>query len=127
MEIREATGGDVDALEALVDDDFDAARLLRERTVVVATDGEDLVGFASYDTWSGTVHVSSLVGDPPVVDRLLDEPIRFAEREGLAVEIVVPDDDEDLTETIVDLGFEVVGKGPLFDGKSSHRYRYVQD
>ena len=138
MTIREATDSDAEALESLVDGDFDAKRLVRERTVLVAeadrqngkngNDGDDgdgsIVGFLSYDIWSGTVHVSTMVGEPAVVDDLLEEPRNFAESEDVPVEIVVPDHDEELQSIVTAAGFDRVGKGPLFDGKPSHRYRY---
>lgn len=124
MRIREAIESDAPALESLVGDDFDAARLVRERTVLVAEDDEAVVGFLSYDTWSETVHVSTMVGEPEVVDALLDEPRRFADAEDIPVEIVVPDFDSGLQTVVTDAGFERVGKGPLFDGEPSHRYRY---
>lgn len=132
MTIREATDSDAAALESLVDEDFDAKRLVRERTVLVAETDEDavakdlgtIVGFLSYDTWSGTVHVSTMVGEPAVVDELLEEPRQFAENEGIPVEIVVPDHDDELQSIVTAAGFSRVGKGPLFDGKPSHRYRY---
>ncbi|MFW5918717.1 MAG: hypothetical protein ACOCSF_00795 [Halanaeroarchaeum sp.] len=124
MTIREATDSDAEAMESLVDGDLDAARLVRERTVLVADEQDGVVGFLSYDTWSGTVHVSTMVGEPAVVDDLLEEPRQFAEREAIPVEIVVPDHDDELRSVVTDAGFERVGKGPLFDGKPSHRYRY---
>lgn len=130
MNIREATGNDVDALLELVDSSFDARRLVHERTVLVAEEtGDDappgeLLGFVSYDTWAETVHLSTMVGEPEVVDTLLEEPRRFADAEGIPVEIVVPEDDEELRSVVIEAGFERVGKGPLFDGKPSHRYRY---
>ncbi|UWG46309.1 Uncharacterized protein HSRCO_0006 [Halanaeroarchaeum sp. HSR-CO] len=144
MNIREATDDDVDALAALVDADLDAERLVHERTVLVAVaetdegveadgtgdvtdseeDTENLLGFVSYDTWSETIHLSTLVGEPPVVDALLDEPRRLADAADMPVEIVVPEHDEQLESVVTEAGFERVGKGPLFDGRPSHRYRY---
>jgi hypothetical protein len=131
MTIREATDSDAETLESLVDGDFDAKRLIRERTVLVAETDDDggeghdaIVGFLSYDTWSETVHVSTMVGEPAVVDELLEEPRDFADSEGVPVEIVVPDHDEELQSIVTTAGFDRVGKGPLFDGKPSHRYRY---
>ncbi|MFW6003895.1 MAG: hypothetical protein ACOCPT_05685 [Halanaeroarchaeum sp.] len=147
MNIREATDDDVDALAALVDADLDAKRLVHERTVLVAVteadgaaggddgemaatrdgDEEELLGFVSYDTWSDTIHLSTMVGEPPVVDALLDEPRRLADAEDIPVEIVVPEDDEGLESIVTAAGFERVGRGPLFEGKPSHRYRYNED
>ena len=106
MEVREATPGDAPAMEALVAGDLDADRLVRDRRVIVAESGEELSGFCSYDTWNGTVHVSTLVGDRDVVDALLTEPRRFADREGLPIEVVVPDGDETLREAVEAAGFQ---------------------
>ncbi|MFW6265868.1 MAG: hypothetical protein ACOC2A_03730 [Halanaeroarchaeum sp.] len=147
MNIREATDDDVDALAAMVDADLDAERLVHERTVLVAVtkadgvvggddgekaaardgDEEELLGFVSYDTWSDTIHLSTMVGEPPVVDALLDEPRRLADAEDIPVEIVVPEDDGGLESIVTAAGFERVGRGPLFEGKPSHRYRYNED
>ncbi|MFB6093362.1 MAG: N-acetyltransferase family protein [Halanaeroarchaeum sp.] len=124
MEVRDATPADADRLAALVDAEFDPSRLIRERTVLVAEDDDQVVGFLSYDVWSETVHVSTMVGDPPVVDELLAEPRSLADREAIPVEIVVPDHDDELRSIVRDAGFERVGRGPLFDGEPSHRYRY---
>lgn len=124
MNVREASDDDAGAIAGLVDADLDADRLLRERTVLLAERDGDVVGFLSYDVWADTVHVSTMVGDPPVVDELLGPPRRFADTEGMPVEIVVPDADEQLQAIVTEAGFESVGRGPLFDGKPSHRYRY---
>lgn len=127
MHVREATEADVEGIEAVVDADLDADRLLRERTVLVAQADGEIRGFLSYDTWSETVHVSTMVGEPDVVDALLEEPQRFADEEDLPVEIVVPDPDVELRSVVETAGFERVGRGPLFDGDPSHRYRYNVD
>ncbi|AKH96521.1 hypothetical protein [Halanaeroarchaeum sulfurireducens] len=127
MDVREAEDADAAALEALVDADLDADRLVRERTVLVAEEGDEIRGFLSYDTWSGTVHVSTMVGEPPVVDELLGEPRRFADAQDIPVEIVVPVHDDELQSIVTGAGFERVGTGPLFDGDPSHRYRYNED
>jgi len=124
MEVREATPGDAPAMEALVAGDLDADRLVRDRRVIVAESGEELAGFCSYDTWNGTVHVSTLVGDRDVVDALLTEPRRFADREGLPIEVVVPDGDETLREAVEAAGFQSAGEGPTFEGEPTRRYRY---
>ena len=127
MDVREAEDADARTLETLVDADLDADRLVRERTVLVAEEGDEIRGFLSYDTWSGTVHVSTMVGEPPVVDTLLEEPRRFADTQDIPVEIVVPVHDDELQSIVTEAGFERVGTGPLFDGDPSHRYRYNED
>lgn len=132
MHVREATPADAPAIEALVAGELDADRLVRDRRVIVAqreetTDDDpdgDIEGVLSYDTFGDTVHVSMLVGDAEVVKALLVEPRRFAEREELPIEIVVPDSDEALREAVENGGFEVVGEGPSFEGDPSKRYRY---
>lgn len=126
MKVREATPADAPTLESLVSGDLDADRLVRDRRVIVAVAANEIQGFLSYDTWNGTVHVSTLVGDRDVVEALLEEPRRFADREGLPVEIVVPDGDEQLREAVEDAGFEHAGEGPAFEGGPSHRYRYPE-
>lgn len=124
MDTREATPADASTLEAYVDGDLDAERLIRERTVVVAEANDEMLGFVAYDAWNGTVHVSALVGDSDVVDVLLQPARRLAATDDMPVEIVVPDDDHDLQTVVEEAGFERVGTGPLFDGEPSHRYRY---
>lgn len=124
MDVREATPGDAPRIESLVAGDLDADRLVRDRRVIVAEAGDELEGFLSYDTWNGTVHVSTLVGDRTVVDALLAEPRRFAEREGLPMEIIVPQGDDDLRAAVEAAGFEDHGEGPIFEGEASRRYRY---
>lgn len=135
MHVREATPADAPAIEALVAGDLDADRLVRDRRVIVAerdeTTDEDgdgnIEGVLSYDTFGDTVHVSTLVGDSELVKALLVEPRRFAEREELPIEIVVPESDEVLREAVENGGFEVVGDGPSFEGGPSKRYRYPTD
>lgn len=124
MEVREATPGDAPRIESLVAGDLDADRLVRDRRVIVAEAEDELEGFLSYDTWNGTVHLSTLVGDRRVVDALLDEPRRFAEREGLPMEIIVPQGDDGLRAAVEAAGFEDHGEGPIFEGEASRRYRY---
>lgn len=125
MEIREATPGDAAAIESLVPGDIDADRLVRDRRVIVAADGEEIEGFLSYDTWNGTVHVSTMMGDRSIVDALLAEPRRFAEREGFPMEIIVPQAEEELRAAVEAAGFEDHGEGPIFEGEPSRRYRYT--
>lgn len=135
MHVREATPADAPAIEALVSGDLDADRLVRDRRVIVAQSGDptqddqggNIEGVLSYDTFRETVHVSTLVGDSEVVTALLVEPRRFAERESLPIEIVVPASDNALREAVENGGFEAVGDGPSFEGSPSKRYRYIAD
>ncbi|WP_336035807.1 hypothetical protein [Halobacterium yunchengense] len=122
MQIRDATVDDAAALATLADDDLDAVRLVRDRSVRVAEREGDVAGFVAFDAWRGTVHVTRVDGDPDAVGRLLDEPCAFAEREGLPVEVVLVEGDG-LADVLDDVGFEEVGPGPMFDGDRTRRYR----
>lgn len=122
MHIRDATADDAAALDRVADDDLDAARLVRDRTVRVADDSGDLAGFVAFDTWRGAVHVTRLDGDPDVVEQLLDAPRKFAAHEDLAVEVVLVKDDA-LADVLLDVGFEDTGPGPRFGGEKTRRYR----
>jgi len=84
--------------------------LVHDRTVRVAEDGshdpnadvsssqyggsdpEDLLGFISFDAREDTVHVTQLDGTSEACERLLAEPVRFAERESMAVEVLAARD-----------------------------------
>lgn len=122
MQFRDATADDADALGALADEEVDAARLVRDRTVRVAVDDDDLAGFVAFDTWRGAVHVTRLAGDPSAVGELLDAPREFAASEGVPVEVVLTEDDS-LAAVLEDAGFEDAGPGPVFDGAQTRRYR----
>ena len=79
-------------------------------------------GFVAFDVHGDAVHVTDFGGDRSVIHRLLEEPKRFAGREGLTVEVTIPDDEE--SGSIVEaVGFEPVEKGPLFEGRTTTRYR----
>lgn len=79
-------------------------------------------GFIAFDVHGTTVHVTDFGGGEAAVRRLFEEPQRFADRESMHVEVVVPDDEGD--EAIVEsVGFEPVGPGPKFDGRTTTRYR----
>ena len=124
LEIREATPSDAPAIRALVSQVVDVDRLVMDRRVIVAESEEEVTAAAAYDTWNGTVHLSTLVGDPEAFEALLEEPLRFAEREGCPVEIVVPADDTRLEGAVRRVGFEPVGPGPTVDGADSTKYRF---
>lgn len=51
------------------------------------------------------------------------EPIRFARNEGIVVELLVLDPDEDTRSAADNAGFDRVGSGPRFDGTPMVKYR----
>ena len=128
MEIRDAVEADAERLADLAESPPDVMRnLVHDRTVRVARedDGEDeaVVGFVSYDAKEGTVHVTQLAGPSEVCERLLAEPITFAEREHMAVELLVPDGQSSVEDAVEATGFTRTGSGPQFAGEPTVRYR----
>ncbi len=142
MNVRDALEADADALASIADAPTDVMRnLVHDRTVRVAEDGahdpnadvcetkyggsdpEDLLGFISFDAQQETVHVTQIDGTEAACERLLAEPVRFAEREGMDVEVLVPEGEEAVDDAAAALGFEEVGLGPRFDGARTRRYR----
>jgi hypothetical protein len=126
MHVRDATAEDAEAVTQLASDEVDADRLVRDRTVRVAVDGnDDVVGFLAYDTWRGSVHVTRFGGDEDVVGDLLAAPRQFASRESLPLEMVVPETDDAVADRLAAEGFEEAGAGPLFDGERTRRFRWT--
>jgi hypothetical protein len=132
MQIRDAVEADADRMADLADGPPDVMRnLVHDRTVRIAeragddADDEDgeIVGFVSFDARERTVHVTQLEGDPEVCDRLLEEPVRFARGEGMAVELLVPEPEDAIRTAAADAGFDQVGSGPRFDGIPTVKYR----
>ena len=124
MEIRDAVEADAGRLADLADSPPDVMRnLVHDRTVRVAEADEDVVGFVSYDAKEGTVHVTQLAGTGDACERLLAEPISFAEREHMAVELLVPDGKTTVADAVEATGFTRAGSGPQFAGESTVRYR----
>ncbi|MES3161791.1 MAG: hypothetical protein PPP55_09515 [Halorubrum sp.] len=146
MRIRDALESDAAALAELTGRPRDVVRnLVHERSVRVAVggsepvgtngnepetrsiddgeSGDDLVGFVAFDVRSGTVHITDFDGKASAVRRLLEEPRRFAKREGMNVEAIVPDGERDRIKAVEDAGFEAVGRGPRFDGRETTRFR----
>jgi hypothetical protein len=124
MDIRDAVEADAERLAELTGSPQDVMRnLVHDRTVRVATDDDAIEGFVSYDAREETVHVTQLEGTDGVRDRLLEEPIRFADSEGMAVELLVPEDESATRESAEDAGFERAGSGPTFEGQPTVRYR----
>lgn len=138
MHVRDAVERDAPAMAGLTDAPESVLRnLVHDRSVRVLLEGEAgdaddaaLLGFVSFDAREDAVHVTEFGGDRTACERLLEEPIGFAEREGLAVELLLPegsaarDDDAPMRAAVEDAGFSEVGAGPRFRGTPTRRYRY---
>jgi hypothetical protein len=124
MDIRDAVEADADRLAELTESPQDVMRnLVHDRTVRVATGDDEIVGFVSYDAREETVHVTQLEGTDEIRDQLLQEPVRFAGNEGMAVELLVLEDESETRDAAEDAGFEHTGSGPTFEGQPTVRYR----
>jgi hypothetical protein len=150
MDVRDAVEADAERLAELTGSPRDVMRnLVHDRTVRVVerdhdpdgdaggtgvgdgdsvdaaatVDSAAVRGFVSYDARADTVHVTQLEGDARVADRLLEEPLRFAERENMAVELLAPEGETETREAAERAGFERAGPGPTFEGESTVRYR----
>jgi len=124
MEIRDAVEADAERLADLADSPPDVMRnLVHDRTVRVAVEGETVVGFVSYDAKQETVHITQLAGSEASCERVLAEPIGFAERERMSVELLVPDNQPEVAAAVEASGFTHSGQGPRFDGEQTVRYR----
>ena len=125
MEVRDAVEDDAEALARLADGPRDVLRnVIHDRTVRVAEDDDRVVAFVSFDAKPGTVYVTQIGGDPDALDRLLEEPIRFARREEMRVELLVEEDDDAVLDVITATGFDRIGRGPRFDDVATVRFRY---
>ncbi len=130
MEIRDAVEGDAEALADLASGPTDVMRnLVHDRTVRVAErdaegdDGRTLVGFVSFDAREDTVYVTQVAGTAAACERLLEEPVRFANGEAMTVELLVETGDDVVRDAARAVGFDEAGDGPQFDGRSTVRYR----
>lgn len=135
MDVRDAVETDAEKLAALADIPVDAVRnVIHDRTVRVAEqrtnrgvgeqgDETSLVGFVSFEAQDGVVHVTQFGGPRDVCERLLSEPIRFAQSERMRVEVLVTADDDAMRAAVEAVGFEKKGSGPMFDGERTVRYR----
>jgi hypothetical protein len=124
MDVRDAVEEDADRLAELTDAPTDVMRnLVHDRTVRVGTEGDDVIGFVSFDAEERTIHVTQIEGPHEAQVRLLDEPVRFAGGEGMAVELLVPEDDEVSAAAATTVGFVEDGTGPRFGGTRTVRYR----
>ncbi|PSP95818.1 hypothetical protein BRC91_00515 [Halobacteriales archaeon QS_4_62_28] len=123
MEIREAVEADAERMAELSESPPDVMRnLVHDRTVRVATTDDEVVGFVSFDARDSTVHVTQIGGSRKACEQLIEEPIRFAKREGMTVEVLLPEDENETRAAIESAGFEDDGTGPQFDGRSTTRY-----
>ncbi|WP_144927410.1 hypothetical protein [Halorubrum salsamenti] len=132
MRIRDALESDAEALAAATDRPRGVVKdMVHDRSVrvAVAGDGEDsgdgdssaVTGFVAFDVRGETVHVTDFDGGDNAIRRLFEEPRRFARREGMGVEVVVPND-ERTGNILEDAGFESAGSGPRFEGRRTTRY-----
>jgi hypothetical protein len=139
MDVRDAVEADAESLAAIADSPADVMRnLVHDRTVRVAVEGpadagpnadadasrESILGFVSFDARPNAVHVTQLDGTREACTRLLEEPLSFARRERMPVELLVPAGSQAVTDAVEDVGFEERGPGPRFDGEQTLRYRF---
>lgn len=151
MRVRDAVEDDGEALGDLADAPAEVMRnVVHDRTVCVAVrestrasggdDGDgangeangdiakngtddEVEGFVGFDADREAVRVTYLRGSPDAREQLLEEPMRFARKESMPVEVLVPADREDDKVVVEDAGFERVGTGPRFEGNRTFRYR----
>ncbi|MFT4946325.1 MAG: hypothetical protein ACI8TL_000559 [Natronomonas sp.] len=124
MELRDALEADAGRLASLTDTPRDVMRnLVHDRTVRIAERDDDIVGFVSYDARDQTIHVTQIEGKESIYERLLEEPLRFARTEGMAVELLVLETESEIQSVAAEMGFDRVGPGPQFEGEPTVRYR----
>ncbi len=124
MKMRDAVEADAGRLASMTDAPRDVMRnLVHDRTVRVAENDGDIRGFVSFDAREQTVYVTQIEGQSDVYSRLLDEPTRFAQTEGMDVELFTVDSDERLQDAVSEAGFERIGPGPTFEGEATTCYR----
>jgi len=137
MRIRDALESDVEELATATDRPRGVVKnMIHDRSVRVAvagsgessadseeTAGDDstVTGFVAFDVRGETVHVTDFEGDEAVIRRLFEEPRRFARREEMGVEVVVPND-ERTGDVLENAGFSSAGPGPRFEGRRTTRY-----
>lgn len=124
MELRDALEADASRLASLTDTPRDVMRnLVHDRTVRIAERDDDIVGFVSYDARDQTIHVTQLEGKQSIYEQLLEEPLRFARTEEMAVELLVLETESEIQSVASDMGFDRVGPGPSFEGEPTVRFR----
>ena len=143
MRVRDAVEADAAALAAMTGRPEGVVRnMIHDRSVRVGVtdtaapaadaDADDdtpvdaVAGFVAFDAREGSVHVTNFEGTADAVERLFEEPVRFATREGMSVEAIVPTDGT-ASGVVEAIGFEAVGSGPRIDGASTTRYRFDPD
>lgn len=125
MDVRDAVEADANDLARLADGPQDVLRnVIHDRTVRVAVADDSVIGFVSFDARPGTVYVTQLGGPPEAVERLLAEPVRFADTEGMAVELLLAESAADLHGAATAAGFSREGPGPRFEAVRTIRFRY---
>jgi len=124
MELRDALEADAGRLAELTDTPRDVMRnLVHDRTVRVAEQDGEILGFVSFDAREQTVHVTQLEGQAGIYETLLEEPVRFARAEAMSVELLVPETEREARTAAGAVGFDNSGTGPRFDGERTARYR----
>ncbi|WP_435077605.1 hypothetical protein [Halococcus sp. AFM35] len=124
MEVRDAVEADAGRLAALADAPAETmVDLVHDRTVSIAEEADDIVGFVSFDARRDAVHITQFDGRREAVERLLDEPIRFARNEDMDVELLVEESRDDLRRAAADAGFREVGAGPRFGETKTVKFR----
>ena len=132
MQIRDAHEDDASAIADLATGDIDPGHLLRNRVVRVAIDASGtpdgtaeeavIAGFLAFDAQTDAIHVTRIGGEDDAVRALLDDVIRYASRERLPVEAVVPVDGSTAV-ALETKGFEGGERGPRFEGRATRRFR----
>ena len=87
----------------------------------------EIAGFVSFDARDETVYVTQIAGSQATCSRLLEEPIGFARREGMTVELLVPEGETDIRDAVEAAQFVASGQGPRFSGRPTTRYRLDPD
>lgn len=124
MNVRDAVEADGGRLAALADVPTEVmADVVHDRTVRVADTEGDIDGFVGFEADEETVHVTHLFGTETAREQLLEEPIRFAEKETMPVEILLPESESDTVSVAERAGFEESEPGPWFDGHRTRRLR----
>jgi hypothetical protein len=149
MRVRDAVEEDGDVLGEFADAPAEVMRnVVHDRTVRVAEQPDDegsadpdadgdssradeaeeddteVVGFVGFDAMPGTVRVTYLRGSREARERLLEEPVRFARKEGMSVEALVPESETETEEVVEAAGFRQTGTGPRFGGNRTLEYQF---